>query len=711
MDYLSPIFIFSLIKHKGKNMLRLILITLILFFMVTNMNNLYAQEKLPEWMNTAIKKIEKEFNRYHSNTDDLVRLDLGLNQVSKYWREEDGNAEEFESFVKANFIYKPEELDELFNRCNYLLEQIDGHMQEISRELRQQVDLEMGTVLEFDKIIAGYDPSAHITDDFFKNKIALIVLLNFTAPSLEQRINEGQNWDRRKWAETRLAQRFLRRVPSEVNQQIAQAASEADQYISEYNIWMHHLVDNNGQRLFPEGMKLLSHWNLRDQIKADYNDKEGFERQKMIMKVMERIVDQTIPQIVINNPAVDWNPFTNEVKKSTVKDYTTALEQPGKTDNTPEADIRYKQLLNTFLASKKADPYSPMAPTLIARRFEINREIPEARIKSMFEQVLSSPLIPKIASLIEHRLGRKLHPFDIWYNGFREKTTLGQTELDKIVSSKYPDAKAFEKDIPVILEKLGFPKQRAEVIAQNIVVDPARGSGHAMGAAMKTAKAHLRTRVGKNGMDYKGFNIAVHELGHNVEQTISLNNIDYYLLNGVPNTAFTEAFAFVFQARDLELLGVKSQDPEAEHMKALNDLWATYEIAGVALVDMEVWHWMYEHPDATPAELKAAVMDISKKMWNRFYAPVFGDKDVTLLAIYSHMIDAMLYLPDYPLGHLIAFQIEEYMQDKVSIGAEFERMAKIGSIAPDVWMKTATGSQIGPEALLKAAEEALGIIN
>ena len=33
-----------------------------------------------------------------------------------------------------------------------------------------------------------------------------------------------------------------------------------------------------------------------------------------------------------------------------------------------------------------------------------------------------------------------------------------------------------------------------------------------------------------------------------------------------------------------------------------------------------------------------------------------------LLGVYSHMIDAFLYLPDYPIGHLIAFQIEEQMK-------------------------------------------------
>jgi hypothetical protein len=35
-------------------------------------------------------------------------------------------------------------------------------------------------------------------------------------------------------------------------------------------------------------------------------------------------------------------------------------------------------------------------------------------------------------------------------------------------------------------------------------------------------------------------------------------------------------------------------------------------------------------------------------------------------------------------------------------------MAKAGNIAPDLWMKNATGSPVGPEALLHATERALG---
>ena len=56
-----------------------------------------------------------------------------------------------------------------------------------------------------------------------------------------------------------------------------------------------------------------------------------------------------------------------------------------------------------------------------------------------------------------------------------------------------------------------------------------------------------------------GLLIAVHEFGHNVEEVISLYDIDYYTLAGIPNTGFTEASAFLFQQRDMELLGYKSK--------------------------------------------------------------------------------------------------------------------------------------------------------
>ena len=45
---------------------------------------------------------------------------------------------------------------------------------------------------------------------------------------------------------------------------------------------MGHLLTPKGKTIFPSDMRLLCHWNLRDEIKANYNKgKEGLEKQRM----------------------------------------------------------------------------------------------------------------------------------------------------------------------------------------------------------------------------------------------------------------------------------------------------------------------------------------------------------------------------------------------------------------------------------------------
>jgi hypothetical protein len=685
----------------------LVLSIFALFLIFTIGTHMKAQTVELTWMQDSQSKLKKELITKYGESQG-ARAQKGIKQVADFWCAEDGDAIAFENFVRTNFTGDQTTLDVMFNRFETLLEQLSGHMNEIGLAFRQQSELELGPIYPFDETFAAYSPDAHITDDFFKNKLAFTVLLNFPLTTLNERLTNGEQWSRRQWAEVRLAKRFSKRIPAEVNQAVAEAIAITDQYISEYNIYMHHLIDSKGNRLFPPNMRLLSHWNLRDELKADYNDKDyGITKQKMIQQVMERIVTQTIPKVVVNNPNVDWNPFTNEIKLTVVKDFDESQKSNEKISNSPEPDTRYATLLKAFIAQKKVDPYSPTAPTLIARKFDEEREIPEANVKAMLESVLSSPLVTKVAKIIEERLGRSLEPYDIWYDGFRIKGKYTEAQLDEIVKKKYPTADAYKADMPNMLMKLGFSKERAEYLANNILVDPARGSGHAAGAGMRSAKAHLRTRVGKDGMDYKGFNIAVHEMGHNVEQTLSLNDIDHYFLNGVPNTAFTEAIAFVFQAHDLDLLGVSTPDLQSDALKTLNDFWMTYEIAGVSLVDMQIWHWMYDHPDVTPPELKSAMLQIAKDIWNTYYAPVFKKKDVVLLAIYSHIIHSFLYIPDYAIGYLISSQIEAQVKKSSSVGTEVERMVKVGCVAPDLWMKNATGLPVGSEELLDATEKAL----
>ena len=624
------------------------------------------------------------------------RVERGVEQVAALWREQDGNAEAFAQFCKRSFVGDTAALATLFTTLERNFEVMGGYFHKMDVELKMPLQLEGPAITPVDMMFGSYDASAHLTDDLYGNKVAFLTALNFPFYSLEEKTAQGAGWSRREWAYARMGDRFISRVPAAIQQDISKTLTEADAYISDYNILMDNLRNDAGEQLFPEGMKLITHWGLRDELKSNYADPErGLEKQRMIYKVMQRIIDQSIPREVINSGSHTWNPETNEI-----------FIDGDAITGTPEETRRYEVFLKNFHAMRQLDAYSPHYPTQLTRAFDATMEVPQKDVEALFVGLLSSPQVKEVASFIASRLGRELEPFDIWYNGFKGGEGIPEEQLTALTSRKYPDAAALEKELPNILVKLGWNPVKAKEITSLITVDASRGAGHAWGAAMRNDLSRLRTRIGEGGMDYKGYNIAVHEFGHNVEQTITMNDVDYYMLNGVPNTSFTEAVAFLFQKRDLELLGLKNSNPDEAHWLALSSFWSAYEIMGVSLVDIRVWEWLYDHPDATASQLKEAVIAIAKEVWNSYYAGVLGGEDETLLGIYSHMIDYPLYLPNYPMGHLIDFQIEQQVKGK-NLAEEIDRMYTQGSIIPQLWMQHAVGAPISIDPLLAATQEAL----
>ncbi len=571
-----------------------------------------------------------------------------------------------------------------------------GRYNQLVLDLRKNLDEDTGPLSPIDEMFGAYSPTAHFTDDFYANKIAFLIALNFPYFTLDEKNELGKSWTDRDWAYARMGDMFVARVPAELQQKANDAETAAEIYISEYNIYMGKLVDKDKKSLFPDDMILLSHWNLRDELKSDYADKEnGVAKQQMIYQVMKRIIAQEIPEKVINGKEYTWDPFTNETWKDGEE---VKLER--------EPDTRYSRILDIFHAVKSADPYYPELNTFIKRKFAGEMEISQPEVEKIFDEYLRSPLMGQLATIIKQRLGRDLQAYDIWYDGFKERGTIPEDKLTEMTRQKYPTPDAFAKDMPAILTKLGFTGDKAKSIASCVQVDPARGSGHAWGAQMESAKSHLRTRVPANGMNYKGYNIAVHEFGHNVEQTISLHDVPYYMMSGVPNTAFTEALAFLFQKRDLELLGFKNADPKTDDMKTLDICWSTFEIMGVGMVDMHVWKWLYDHPDANAAQLRDQTIVIAKDVWNTYFAPAFGVKDEPILAIYSHMVNSPLYLANYSFGALIEFQLGQYMKGK-NFGDQVERIWSQGRLTPQVWMNKAVGQDLSAEPLIEAAGEAV----
>ncbi|MCK5125363.1 MAG: hypothetical protein KAR42_03825 [candidate division Zixibacteria bacterium] len=644
---------------------------------------------------TARNQLIESMVKTHGDQN-RTRITKGVERVAALWNENDGTSDEFSEFCTSSFIGDDSGLNLAFERFDNAFETLHGHFNAMSLNLRKPLDEDLGEIQPYDMLLGEFDPSAHLTDDLFKNKIAFLILLNFSHYTLSEKQTTGESWTPKQWALARVGDLFKSRVPAELQQKLSSVITAADTYVAEYNIFMGQLRENNNKSLFPEDLKLITHWGLRDELKGHYGAADAADKQEIIYEVMKRIITQEIPKEVINSKEITWNPYKNTVGENNA---TSA----------PEPNDRYQHILNSFNIMQKIDDYYPAYPTYIKRKFELEREMPEAEVEQLFSDFLSSNQLKKVASLIEKRLGRNLRPYDIWYDGFKSRSSIPEDKLNKIVSSRYKNKDAFASDLPNIMSRLGFSDEQVKFVIPKIEVDASRGAGHAWGASMKDGKAHLRMRVPEGGMDYKGFNVGMHEFGHTVEQTLSLHKVDHHMIHGVPFSAFSEAFAFVFQNRDLEMLDMKNEDPNAGHLDNLDLFWATCEIMGVSLVDMQIWNWLYANPKADAEALKNATIKASKDIWNKFFADAFGMKDAIILGVYSHMIGYPLYLAEYPLGHVMQFQIEKHLEGK-NLGSEMERMCAYGSVIPQLWMKHAVGSEISVKPILASIDEALKVI-
>ena len=625
-------------------------------------------------------------------------MPLGVQQAAALWTEQDGTQADFEQLVADYYCQTDSERLALFESLSRILENCYQSADMLTVDLLKPTQLTNAAEPQTpDWIMSGYSPLAHFSDDMFANKLAFITIINFPHYTLEEKNSLGKTWTRQEWAFARMGDVFTTRVPAEVNTRMAQAFANAENYIADYNIYMGNLLTEDGRQLWDKDKILLSHWNLRDELKALYQSDNlesrgrNREKQEMIYQVMQRIVNQTIPQKAINGKDYIWKPYSSD-------------EIGGN-----EPYTRYQKILDVAHAYMAEDAYCPAMPTGIIRNFEGGVEIPDYELDSLFRALVGSEQVQQVASIIRERLERDLRPYDIWYDGFKARANLNEDELSAQTRRLYPDANALAADMPRLLRQMGFYSEDARRIAHHIVVEPARGSGHAWPSLGRKEESRLRTRIPASGMDYKGYNIAVHEFGHCVEQVLDMYFIDYYMLSGVPNTAYTEASAFLWQHRDLQLLpGAKMGNGINNPDEVLDQFWSMYEIMGVSLVDMAMWRWIYAHPKATAKELCEATLQIAKDVWNQYYEPVLGEHDCILLGVYSHMVNAPMYLPNYPLGHIVQYQLEEHLaksKNQRDFASEYMRIYRLGRLTPKQWMIEAVGEAPSIEPILRAVDK------
>ncbi len=617
-----------------------------------------------------------------------IRASEGVGRVANRWQESDGDGVAFKSFCETNFVDSDEDRSRLLDRFESAMGSIGGHLYEIRRHLRRWTDLRGDEMPSFDNTMAMFDPCPDLSDQFYKQKVAFIALLNFDRPDLATMLSDGGEWSTDTWAEARAGRAFGPRIPAEVNDRARELEHDADMFVSEFHVPVGCMVDANGKTWFEKERKLIAHWLIREEIKAGYSQEGGLEKQRALSWVMGRHIDGTIPASVMDSTIEgDWNPAENTIDGEAATDLV--------------GPKRYEHLCTHLSIARDYDKYYEEHPSAIARKFDLEREIPEDSVEALMIELLEAPVRGDIAKFMASKLGRPLEAFDIYMEDLAEQASAA--ELDEKVTAKFKDESEFQTKLPEVLTGLGYSNEDAAFLGTRVNVEIARGAGHAMRPGIPEYHAWLRTNRLDDRLGWDGFDTAMHELGHNLEQLISTHFVPRPLLRNVPNTACTEAFAFLYQNKAREVVGLPEEDDEkAFALASVEGLLAACQIAGPSLVELYTWRWLYQNLDATPEALRDQMLAIARDVWSKYFQEHFGDDPYHILAAYQHMIGYPLYLPDYTIGHVISHQIKSHMRGK-DLAEETKRICSIGRLTPDQWMKEAVGSGISAKQLVDDA--------
>ena len=146
----------------------------------------------------------------------------------------------------------------VFDKISFYFESLNGNFNEITLDLKKILDSLHGKIDNIDRMFGNYSVYSHFQDDFYSNKIAFVIALNFPYFTLAEKERAGSGWSREEWAMARLGDMFVSRVPAVLNQALTTATGNAEMYIAEYNINMGKLRTEDNRQLFPDGIRLPS---------------------------------------------------------------------------------------------------------------------------------------------------------------------------------------------------------------------------------------------------------------------------------------------------------------------------------------------------------------------------------------------------------------------------------------------------------------------
>lgn len=669
----------------GKRISMLVIIVCLFFSANAQTTRLISEKTLAEVQEFLIRK--------HGESE-RERIIKGTGQLARNWRESDGPEKNFILFCEQNFL-SGRELSDNFARIDKRLTLSEGYQQKMDYYFREAGTYTDTPVLVSDAFLCGIIPSA----DHYRAGFAQFAQLNYPYYTPAEKEKYAGVWSREQWAMAILGGYYERREGGPDSPYRREAGSFKN-YMDHYFLRMDHISTADGRYLFPEGQLLHSHRGLRDDIKEGYSRKDGFERQSLENKVIEHVLCGNVPLMFLQDTNTRWNPFRGKLyvvengKQKEIKEYET------------EDVKRYAGFRAAVKDRMADDAVYGTGSTVISRTFE-DGSVKLEEMEALIREFLSDPVLAEVGNLVQKRLGRRLQPFDIWYSGFQEQTVYPSSYLDSLTRSRYTSPMALQKDMPGILVRMGFPQEEADFVGSRITVRPVVSGGYSNQPPMPGDTTLMTTMFDQKGLDYKSYRVAMHELGHCVCGVYCTNGMDYFRLAGVPNNGITEGYAEMFAYKNLEGLGLYPfTAEEKQHLLSLAAVWYLFEMGGQALTEIEVWKWMYAHPEATPAEVKEAVLSVSGNVWNTYFSKLFGGvRDSHILSIYNHFITGDLYLHNYFLSNVVMYQLHDAYHGP-GLAKGLRKISREGRTDTERWMKNAVGSELSLKPLFRDVKSA-----
>ena len=602
------------------------------------------------------------------------RIDRGVAQVLRYWRPADGDPAALVAFVQAEFLPRGETLDRTFGRFEFALERLDGYLTSLdTRPAPGHATSTSGRCCPLDERLAAWNAGAHVSDDLFANKLAFVALLNFPLTTLEERLAQGGSAGRAGSGPRRASPAASRRACRRTStRRSTEAYSAADSYIAGYNVFMHHvLTERRRSACSRAGMRLISHWNLRDELKARYSDPgrpaaaaadpAGDGAGSSASRSRRRSS---------TTRCVDWTPATGRGRASRRSKDAEARPDAAREPRARARDRRAVPPLDraSSTPSARSTPHTPDNPDPDRPPLRRRPRDPRGRrCKALLEAVLDSPLSARVArarrgaarppARAVRRLVRRLQA---------ARQVLGGRARCRSRASAIPTPQAYAADIPRLLRELGFSEERARFVAAAHRGRPVarrrprvrRGTARRPGSPAHARRQGrhglqgLQHRRPRDGPQRRAGVLAEHDRPH-----AAAGRAEHRLHRGdrvrLPEArpraagARRPRSAGREPARARRLLGRRARSPASR-----SSTWPR----GTGCTSTRTPH---PRSSARPWSRSPATSG------TRHFAALLGGDDVAMLAVYSHMIDAGLYLPDYPLGHLIAFQVEEHFAHAV----------------------------------------------